>query len=251
LPGFIEVNARLSRSSALASKATGYPLAYIAAKLALGYTLPNLKNSITKITSANFEPALDYLALKLPRWDLDKFRQVSQNISSEMKSVGEIMALGKSFEEVLHKGLRMLQIGVHGLCKSPFSFKNLEIELKQPTPKRIFAIAQALQKGYLVEKICELTGIDPWFIEKLKNIVDMATELKEKQQKADLKKAKKLGFSDSEIGKYWNMSELEVRAIRKSKQIKPVVKQIDTMAAEFPAKTNYLYMTYHGSKSDV
>lgn len=247
----IEVNARLSRSSALASKATGYPLAYVAAKLALGYTLPELKNAVTEVTSANFEPALDYLALKMPRWDLDKFKQVSQTISSEMKSVGEIMALGRSFEEVLQKGIRMLQIGAHGLCTTPFEFKDLEDSLKNPTPKRVFAVAQAVMNGYSLEKIHELTGIDNWFLQKIENIVNMAKELKEKGENANLAQAKKFGFSDHEIGKFWGKEELEVREIRKEKGILPVVKQIDTLAAEFPAKTNYLYLTYHGTKSDV
>ncbi len=247
----IEVNARLSRSSALASKATGYPLAYVAAKLALGYTLPELKNKITEITSANFEPALDYLALKLPRWDLDKFRQVSQKITSEMKSVGEIMALGRSFEEVLQKGIRMLQIGAHGLCKTPFEFKDIDEELKNPTPKRVFAIAQAIIKGYSLEKINKITGIDLWFLQKLKNIIDMKKELETKKEKSDLKKAKMLGFSDHVIGYYWGKEELDVRKIRKKMGIIPVVKQIDTLAAEFPSKTNYLYLTYHGEKNDI
>lgn len=246
----IEVNARLSRSSALASKATGYPLAYVAAKLALGYTLPELKNSVTQVTTANFEPALDYMALKFPRWDLDKFKQVDQKISSEMKSVGEIMALGRSFEEVLQKGIRMLQIGAYGLSTTPFTFGSLDEELKNPTPKRVFAIAQAILKGYSVEKIQELTGIDPWFLQKIQNIVKTAEELKDKRESADLAQAKKFGFSDAEIGKFWGKDELEVREIRKSRGILPVVKQIDTLAAEFPAKTNYLYLTYHGRKSD-
>ncbi|MBT4936287.1 carbamoyl-phosphate synthase large subunit [Candidatus Peregrinibacteria bacterium] len=263
----IEVNARLSRSSALASKATGYPLAYIAAKLALGYTLPELKNAVTQETSANFEPALDYLALKMPRWDLDKFKQVSQKISSEMKSVGEIMALGRSFEEVLQKGIRMLQIGAHGVITTPFEFGDLDEELVNPTPKRVFAVAQAIIEGYSIEKIYEMTGIDPWFLHKIKNIVEMSDTLKTEQSKlvSDKKggeddkrdcgpimqKAKKMGFSDHEIGKFCGKEELEIRAIRKSYGVLPVVKQIDTLAAEFPAKTNYLYLTYHGEKHDV
>ena len=247
----IEVNARLSRSSALASKATGYPLAYVAAKLALGYTLPELKNAVTEVTSANFEPALDYQALKMPRWDLDKFKQVSQKISSEMKSVGEIMALGRSFEEVLQKGIRMLQIGAHGLCTTPFEFDDLEDALKNPTPKRVFAVAQAMIQGYTLDQIHDMTGIDHWFLQKVENVVNMAKELKEKGTDADLAQAKKYGFSDHEIGKFWGMEELEVRAIRKERGITPVVKQIDTLAAEFPAKTNYMYLTYHGNHSDV
>ena len=262
----IEVNARLSRSSALASKATGYPLAYIAAKLALGYTLPELKNAVTQETSANFEPALDYLALKMPRWDLDKFKQVSQKISSEMKSVGEIMALGRSFEEVLQKGIRMLQIGAHGVITTPFEFGDLDEELLNPTPKRVFAVAQAVIQGYSIEKIYEMTGIDPWFLHKIKNIVEMSETLKKEQKKLTenganssekqncgpiMEEAKKMGFSDHEIGKFCGKEELEIREIRKSYGVLPVVKQIDTLAAEFPAKTNYLYLTYHGEKHDI
>ena len=247
----IEVNARLSRSSALASKATGYPLAYVAAKLSLGYNLPDLKNSVTQVTSANFEPALDYLALKMPRWDLDKFKQVSQKISSEMKSVGEIMSLGRSFEEVLQKGIRMLQIGAHGLMLTPFIFGDLDEELLNPTPKRIFAIAVALKKGYSIKKLYSLTGVDPWFLSKLKHIVDHSKVLQKGIDKISIEKAKKLGFSDHEIGIYSNKEELEIRKIRLKYGIKPIVKQIDTLAAEFPAKTNYLYLSYHGTKNDI
>ncbi len=247
----IEVNARLSRSSALASKATGYPLAYIAAKLALGYTLTELKNTITQDTSANFEPALDYLALKFPRWDLDKFRQVSQVITSEMKSVWEVMALGRSFEEVLQKGIRMIQIGAKGLCFTPFEFNDIEEELANPTPKRVFAVAKAVHDGMTLEKINKITGIDMWFLQKIKNIVKMRGELKEEQENANLEQAKKLGFSDYEIWKYWDKDELEIRKIRKDKWILPITKQIDTLAAEFPAKTNYLYITYHWDKDDA
>ena len=261
----IEVNARLSRSSALASKATGYPLAYVAAKLALGYNLPELKNMVTQQTSANFEPALDYLALKMPRWDLDKFKQVSQKITSEMKSVGEIMALGRSFEEVLQKGIRMLQIGAHGIIHTPFEFSNLDEELQNPTPKRVFAVAQAILQGYSIEKLYDMTGIDPWFLYKIQNIIDTSKNLKKEQNiskasddkeetkkyKALLFQAKQRGFSDHEIGKFCNKKELEIRSIRKSYGICPSVKQIDTLAAEFPAKTNYLYLTYHGEKNDI
>ncbi len=252
----IEVNARLSRSSALASKATGYPLAYVAAKLAFGYSLPELKNAVTKVTTACFEPALDYIALKIPRWDLDKFRMVSQEISSEMKSVGEIMALGRSFEEVIQKGLRMLQIGLYGfVANSNVQLKpeNLEREIQVPTPRRILAIAEAMRQGMKVEKISRLSGIDAWFLEKLKNIIDTEQEiLRHKDLPKDLlKKAKKHGFSDKQLAELTGKKEDDIRALRKKNGIVPVVKQIDTMAAEFPAKTNYLYLTYHGEKDDV
>ncbi len=251
----IEVNARLSRSSALASKATGYPLAYVAAKLALGYSLPELKNSITGVTTACFEPALDYLALKMPRWDLDKFRKVSHKITSEMKSVGEIMALGRSFEEVVQKGLRMLQIGMIGLTENErlrLDTNNLKNAIAEPTPKRIFAIAEALHKGWSIQKIHDLSGIDPWFLGKLKNIVDMSERLRSEELKEPLmRSAKRYGFSDKQIAIATYQDEMKVRALRKKLQVLPVVKQIDTMAAEYPAKTNYLYLTYHGNKHDV
>jgi len=252
----IEVNARLSRSSALASKATGYPLAHVAAKLALGYNLPDLKNAVTKTTTACFEPALDYLALKIPRWDLDKFQMVSKKITSEMKSVGEIMALGRSFEEVMQKGLRMLFIGLYGLIaneKWQMKFSSLKKEISEPTPRRILAVAAALDKGWSTKKINKLSGIDIWFLEKLKNIVDTKKTL-EKQKTLDkdlLKTAKKRGFSDRQIATLRGKNEMDIRKARKQKGILPVVKQIDTMAAEFPAKTNYLYLTYHGDSHDV
>lgn len=260
----IEVNARLSRSSALASKATGYPLAYIAAKLALGHFLPDLKNSVTQVTTADFEPALDYLVVKIPRWDLDKFRKVSHEISSEMKSVGEIMAIGRSFEEVIQKGLRMLQIGAHGLSTRNFTFEDLEYEMKNPSPKRIFAVARALGEGYSIEKIQEITGIDPWFLGKLKNIVEYKEEIKTLREPTKLTdkenvkeiftKAKKLGFADVQISNYLKnpeYKEKEIRELRKDLGIVPFVKQIDTLAAEFPAQTNYLYLTYHGDAHDI
>ncbi len=252
----IEVNARLSRSSALASKATGYPLAYIAAKLALGYGLPELKNAVTKNTTACFEPALDYIALKIPRWDLDKFKMVSQEISSEMKSVGEIMALGRSFEEVVQKGMRMLQIGLYGFAdgkKVGIKPQNLEHDIKVPTPRRIVAIAEALRQGMTTEKINKLSGIDLWFLDKLKNIVDTEKEiLKNKNLPKDvLKKAKMMGFSDKQLGDLTGKTEDQIRTYRKKLNVIPSVKQIDTMAAEYPAKTNYLYLTYHGNKDDV
>jgi carbamoyl-phosphate synthase large subunit len=252
----IEVNARLSRSSALASKATGYPLAHVAAKLALGYSLVELKNAVTKTTTACFEPALDYLALKIPRWDLDKFRMVSQEITSEMKSVGEIMAIGRSFEEVLQKGLRMLQIGLYGFVANPelgIKPENLEREIQVPTPRRILAIAEALRKNMSVEKISKLSGIDQWFLAKLQNIVEIEKKIKENKDLPFelLKKAKQMGFSDRQIGDLTEQNEDTIREHRKKLNILPVIKQIDTMAGEYPAKTNYLYLTYHGEKNDV
>lgn len=252
----IEVNARLSRSSALASKATGYPLAHVAAKLALGYTLPQLKNAVTKTTTACFEPALDYLALKIPRWDLNKFRMVSKEITSEMKSVGEIMALGRSFEEVVQKGLRMLQVGLHGLVANEdvrLETNEIEEDIIHPTPKRILVIAEALRKGWTVEKIAKLSGIDSWFLDKLKNIVEMSESLKKVKtlDEETMRNAKKKGFSDKQLGFMRGVGELEVRALRKKLGVLPSLKQIDTMAAEYPANTNYLYATYHGNKNDV
>ncbi|MEK7547946.1 MAG: carbamoyl-phosphate synthase (glutamine-hydrolyzing) large subunit [Patescibacteria group bacterium] len=252
----IEVNARLSRSSALASKATGYPLAHVAAKLALGYTLLELKNAVTKTTMACFEPALDYLALKIPRWDLNKFRMVSKEITSEMKSVGEIMALGRSFEEVVQKGLRMLQVGLHGLtANEDVKIESTEIkqDIVKPTPKRILVIAEALKRGWSVGKISKLSGIDKWFLDKLKNIVALDLKLrKSKELNYELmKESKKKGFSDKQIAYIFNKSELEIREMRKKMGIVPSIKQIDTLAAEYPANTNYLYLTYHGDKNDV
>lgn len=251
----IEVNARLSRSSALASKATGYPLAYIAAKLGLGYRLSDLKNTVTKKTTAFFEPALDYVALKIPRWDLDKFKKVSHEISTEMKSVGEIMAIGRSFEEVLQKGLRMLQIGLQGLAandKVKYKSANLARDIAVPTPKRILAIAEALRKGWPTAKIEKLSGIDRWFLDKMKNIIRLEKRLGGARcTTEDLRTAKEYGFSDKQIGNITGKSELEIRALRKKLGIVPGVKQIDTMGAEYPAETNYLYLTYHGKKNDV
>jgi len=252
----VEVNARLSRSSALASKATGYPLAYIAAKLAIGYTLPELKNAVTKTTSSCFEPALDYLALKIPRWDLDKFHQVSQEITSEMKSVGEIMALGRSFEEVMQKGLRMLQVGFQGFTgneKLKIKTESIAREIEFPTPKRILALAEAFKRGWKTEKIAELSGIDPWFLDKLKNIVDTENKLKKTKtiSKELMTEAKKRGFSDKQIGRIYKKSELSIRKQRQDLGVVPAIKQIDTLGAEWPAQTNYLYLTYHGDKDDV
>ncbi|MGQ1945934.1 carbamoyl-phosphate synthase (glutamine-hydrolyzing) large subunit [Geofilum sp. OHC36d9] len=261
----IEVNARLSRSSALASKATGYPLAFVAAKLGLGYGLHELKNSVTKVTSAFFEPALDYIVCKIPRWDLNKFTGVSKQIGSSMKSVGEIMAIGRSFEEVIQKGLRMVGQGMHGFVgNQPLKIKDVRTELSEPTDQRIFAIAEAMEQGMGVEEIHELTRIDKWFLEKLKNISDLKSSMSnysslEGMPEDLLLDAKKMGFSDFQIARVVlktpsaKMEEglLKVREYRKSLNILPVVKQIDTMAGEFPAQINYLYLTYNGKFSDV
>ncbi|MCR4438975.1 MAG: carbamoyl-phosphate synthase (glutamine-hydrolyzing) large subunit [bacterium] len=251
----IEVNARLSRSSALASKATGYPLAFVAAKLALGHSLTDLENSITKVTKACFEPALDYVVVKVPRWDLSKFRMVSRRIGSGMKSVGEVMAIGRKFEEALQKALRMLEIGAVGLvanCWHPIA--DLKRELCEPTDRRVFAIAEALRAGLSVERVYELTHIDPWFLHKIANIVAIEGELsrtKSAVSAALLRRAKQHGFSDLQIARLTGLSEAQVRGLRKRRGIVPVVKQIDTLAAEYPAQTNYLYLTYNGSEDDV
>lgn len=251
----IEVNARLSRSSALASKATGYPLAFIATKLSLGRVLPEIENSVTKKTSACFEPALDYLVLKYPRWDLQKFRKVSTSIGSEMKSIGEVMAIGRSFEEALQKAIRMLDTGKHGLVPSDLRFEDLDRELSQPTERRIFAVAQALRRGYSLDAIYELTGIDPWFLGKMRNIVDMEQRLSlhtfDGLPEALLEEAKQKGFSDSQIGLITGAEESRVREKRKDLGIVPYLKQIDTTAAEFPASVNYLYLTYNGEEDDL
>jgi carbamoyl-phosphate synthase large subunit len=261
----IEVNARLSRSSALASKATGYPLAFVAAKLGLGYGLHELKNSVTKVTSAFFEPALDYIVCKIPRWDLNKFTGVSKQIGSSMKSVGEIMAIGRSFEEVIQKGLRMVGQGMHGFVgNQPLKINNVKKELSEPTDQRVFAISEAMEQGMGVEEIHELTRIDKWFLEKLKNIFDLKNSMSnysslEAMPEDLLLDAKKMGFSDFQIARVVlrtptaKMEEglLKVREYRKRKNILPVVKQIDTMAGEFPAQINYLYLTYNGKFSDV
>lgn len=261
----IEVNARLSRSSALASKATGYPLAFVAAKLGLGYGLFDLKNSVTKVTSAFFEPALDYIVCKIPRWDLGKFHGVKREIGSSMKSVGEVMAIGRTFEEVIQKGLRMIGQGKHGFIEnSPMRIANIENALKEPTDSRIFVIESAFRKGYDVDKIHELTKIDKWFLYKLRNLYQTATELESLSNIKDipqdlLKLAKQQGFSDFQIAKAvlkqnlgnGHEANLKVRALRNEYGIKPVVKQIDTLAAEYPAQTNYLYMTYNGTTHDI
>ena len=261
----IEVNARLSRSSALASKATGYPLAFVAAKLGLGYGLFDLKNSVTKVTSAFFEPALDYIVCKIPRWDLGKFHGVRREIGSSMKSVGEVMAIGRTFEEVIQKGLRMIGQGMHGFVGNrPIDITDMDRALAEPTDKRIFAISQAMQAGYSVERIHQLTKIDRWFLFRLQNIIDTSRALSNAQslQQLDadtLRSAKQQGFSDFQIARCVlkdsmtdaETANLSVRHLRKSLGITPVVKQIDTLAAEYPAMTNYLYLTYNGSENDI
>jgi carbamoyl-phosphate synthase large subunit len=261
----IEVNARLSRSSALASKATGYPLAFIAAKLGLGYGLHQLKNSVTKNTTACFEPALDYIVCKIPRWDLNKFEGVSHLIGSSMKSVGEVMAIGRTFEEVIQKGLRMIGQGMHGFTGNRnLSFEDIERELAEPTDMRIFSIAEALEAGMPVDRIYQLTKIDKWFLYKLKNIVSIKDQLSaynslETLPQGLLSHAKIHGFSDFQIARHIMKSEpdainddmMRVREYRKSIGIVPYIKQIDTLAAEYPAVTNYLYMTYSGSENDI
>lgn len=251
----IEVNARLSRSSALASKATGYPLAFIAAKLALGYSLPQLRNAITKVTCADFEPSLDYVAVKIPRWDLQKFRHVSDQVTSEMKSVGEVMALGRTFEEALQKAFRMLNIGADGLFPVPFAFENITREVKRPTPRRMFAVAQALLDGWSIDEISIATGIDRWFLARMKECAELSKNLLSgKNSPLDttlLRTLKKAGFSDTGIAKLRDENMEEIRAQRIAAGIVPFVKQIDTLAGEFPAQTNYLYMTYHGTEHDI
>ena len=261
----IEVNARLSRSSALASKATGYPLAFVAAKLGLGYGLFDLKNSVTKVTSAFFEPALDYIVCKIPRWDLGKFHGVKREIGSSMKSVGEVMAIGRTFEEVIQKGLRMIGQGMHGFIENkPVVVDDIERALKEPTDRRIFVIESAFRHGYTVDQIHNLTKIDKWFLYKLQNLINTTRELESYKAIADipatlLRLAKEQGFSDFQIARAvlqkrmgnGRDGNLEVRALRKKYGITPVVKQIDTLAAEYPAKTNYLYLTYNGSENDI
>ena len=263
----IEVNARLSRSSALASKATGYPLAFVAAKLGLGYGLFDLKNSVTKTTSAFFEPALDYVVCKIPRWDLGKFHGVDKELGSSMKSVGEVMAIGRTFEEAIQKGLRMIGQGMHGFVENKeLVIPDIDKALHEPTDKRIFVISKAFRAGYTIDQVHELTKIDKWFLQKLMNIMNTSEELHQwgnnHKQIADLpadllKQAKRQGFSDFQIaraiGYEGDMEDgsLYVRNYRKSLGIVPVVKQIDTLAAEYPAQTNYLYLTYSGTANDV
>ncbi len=279
----IEVNARLSRSSALASKATGYPLAFIAAKLGLGYGLHELKNSVTKTTPAFFEPALDYVVCKIPRWDLAKFKGVSREIGSSMKSVGEVMAIGRNFEEALQKGLRMIGQGANGfVCNKPYKVEDLDWALTHPTDTRIFAIAAAFESGYSVERIHSLTHIDKWFLDRLQHIENVyrtletycpaslctcaaataATAATPSTPSSPLdalrslpcgllREAKCLGFSDIQIARVFGLSETEVRSYRISLGLRPFVKQIDTLAAEFPSDTNYLYLSYNGCADDV
>jgi carbamoyl-phosphate synthase large subunit len=262
----IEVNARLSRSSALASKATGYPLAFVAAKLGLGFGLFDLKNSVTKTTTAFFEPALDYVVVKIPRWDLGKFSGVSKQIGSSMKSVGEIMSIGRTFEEAIQKGLRMIGVGMHGFVENKeLKIDDIDKELKEPTDQRIFVVSKAFRQGYTVDQIHDLTRIDRWFLYKLRNIVDTAEllekfnhkEMDPKSFNSLLRLAKQQGFSDFQIAralykdKANESSSLAIRNYRKDNGITPVVKQIDTLAAEYPAHTNYLYLTYNGEENDV
>ncbi len=275
----IEVNARLSRSSALASKATGYPLAFVAAKLGLGYGLFDLKNSVTKTTSAFFEPALDYVVCKIPRWDLGKFHGVDKELGSSMKSVGEVMAIGRTFEEAIQKGLRMIGQGMHGFVENKeLVISDIDKALREPTDKRIFVISKAFRAGYTIDQVHELTKIDKWFLQKLMNIMKTSEELRKwKVENGELKmvtdipygnsqlstfnsqlrKAKVQGFSDFQIaraiGYEGDMEDgiLYIRKHRKEAGILPVVKQIDTLAAEYPAQTNYLYLTYSGVANDV
>jgi carbamoyl-phosphate synthase large subunit len=262
----IEVNARLSRSSALASKATGYPLAFVAAKLGMGYGLHQLKNSVTKVTTACFEPALDYVVCKIPRWDLNKFSGVDKQIGSSMKSVGEIMSIGRNFEEAIQKGIRMVGIGMHGFVgnREEITIDAIEEELANPTDRRIFAIAEAFHNGYTVDDIYERTKIDRWFLHKLEGLYKLRCELRECNSFAELPDellltAKKLGFSDFQIARFvlkpeipeMHAKQLEVREERKKRGILPIVKQIDTLAGEYPAQTNYLYITYNGIENDV
>ncbi len=261
----IEVNARLSRSSALASKATGYPLAFVAAKLGMGYGLHELKNTVTKTTTAAFEPALDYIVCKIPRWDLGKFKEVSRELGSSMKSVGEIMAIGRNFEEAIQKGLRMIGQGMHGfVANKDFVIEDLDTELSKPTDKRIFIIAAALKQGYTVDKIHELTKIDKWFLHKLQGIINLEKDMEEYSDLKEvptplLREVKQKGFSDFQIARTvlgakdssMESAISKVREWRKGLGVVPYVKQIDTLGAEYPAQTNYLYLSYNGSAHDV
>jgi carbamoyl-phosphate synthase large subunit len=257
----IEVNARLSRSSALASKATGYPLAFVAAKLALGWSLVDIENRITRVTKSCFEPALDYCVVKVPRWDLAKFKNVDVRIGSEMKSVGEVMSIGRTFEEALQKALRMIGTGAPGLAGDDellgTSFRNLKEALSSPTDKRVFAVYRALSEGWSVDKIHRLTKIDRWFLSKMANALEAEQALRALAPSASMPdrdllwKAKRFGFSDARIGTFLGVGEARVRSLREELRVRPAVKQIDTLAAEYPAKTNYLYMTYAATSDDT
>ncbi|MFH2113698.1 MAG: carbamoyl-phosphate synthase (glutamine-hydrolyzing) large subunit, partial [Spirochaetota bacterium] len=262
----IEVNARLSRSSALASKATGYPLAFVAAKLALGWSLADIENRITRVTKSCFEPALDYCVVKVPRWDLGKFKNVDSRIGSEMKSVGEVMSIGRTFEEAMQKALRMIGTGAPGFAGDDeflgTGFKNLKEALSRPTDRRVFAVYRALAEGWSVDRIHRLTRIDRWFLSKMANALACETAVRAlnpgtgNQAKAMpdrelLAKAKRLGFSDARIATFLGLVEAQIRSLREDLRILPVVKQIDTLAAEYPARTNYLYMTYAATTDDT
>ncbi len=248
----IEINPRLSRSSALASKATGYPLAYMAAKIALGYSLPELLNKVTKMTTACFEPSLDYIVVKVPRWDFSKFERINRKLGTQMKSVGEVMAIGRCFEEAIQKAVRMLDLGYDSVISDEeMDIEEIEEKLVRPDNDIIFTITAALMHGLSVERIAKLSSIDPWFIARFERIVKMAKRLKEGLDVSIIKEAKRIGFSDKAIARLLNMSEDDIRRFRKENGIEPVIKQIDTLAAEWPAKTNYLYLTYGGDEDDI
>ncbi|MGW8289018.1 MAG: carbamoyl-phosphate synthase large subunit, partial [Candidatus Bathyarchaeia archaeon] len=257
----IEVNSRMSRSSALASKVTGYPLAYIATKLTLGYTLPELINKVTEVTTACFEPALDYITVKIPRWDLQKFKNADRHVGPQMRSVGEVMAIGRCFEEALQKAVRMLDIGKIGLVCNPEDYEaeseeQLRNEMAHPTDERLYKIAKVFRMGLTVMEIYRISGVDPFFLYKIQNIVNMETQLcqlnlAEESSVEVIRESKRLGFSDEQIAKCQKTKEDTIRIFRKNANILPVVKQIDTLAAEWPAKTNYLYMTYGGDEDDI
>lgn len=248
----IEMNARLSRSSALASKATGYPLAFVAAKLSLGINLPEIKNAVTQKTSAFFEPALDYLTIKIPRWDIHKLRSADRQIGTEMKSVGEVMAIGRSFPEALQKAVRMLNIGASGLTDYPHPIADAKQEIGNATDRRLFALYQFFKKGGSLQEACRLSQIDPWFLSQVQQIAKLEAQIKKKTLNAELlRTAKQSGFSDCALAKLKNTSEDKVRALRKKHRVLPVIKQIDTLAGEFDAQTNYLYLTYHGTLHDI
>ena len=257
----IEINARLSRSSALASKATGYPLAYMAAKLGLGYTLDELINKVTKKTTALFEPSLDYIVVKMPRWDFNKFENVNTRLGTTMKSVGEVMAIGRTFEEAIQKAVRMCDTGKIGIVgdnsideKAMPELEKIEYSLLNPNDNILSDVVKAIYSGMTIERINELSSIDPWFLNKIKNIVEMEIQFKKSSnsfQKNIIREAKKLGFSDKQLANYLNLDEDQMRHLRKTFGVQPVIKQIDTLAAESPAQTNYLYLTYGGDYDDV